>query len=53
MPSTVSLEVVGGPFVAIPWTSGMTAQDAIEAAYDIHLRASILRARPRLPGAHD
>jgi hypothetical protein len=34
MPSTVSLEVVGGPFVAIPWTSGMTAQDAIEAAYN-------------------
>jgi hypothetical protein len=34
VPSTVSLEVLGGPFVSIPWTSGMTAQGAIEAAYN-------------------
>jgi hypothetical protein len=34
MPSTVSLEVVGGPSVQVPWRSGMTAQDALEAAYD-------------------
>lgn len=34
MPSTVSLEVVGGPFVAVPWKAGMTAQDALEAAYN-------------------
>jgi hypothetical protein len=34
MPSTVTLEIVDGPFVAIPWTSGMTAQDAIEGAYN-------------------
>jgi len=34
MPATVSLEVVGGPFVEVPWKTGMTAQDALEAAYD-------------------
>jgi len=34
MSSTVSLEVVGGPSVQVPWTTGMTAQDALEAAYD-------------------
>jgi hypothetical protein len=34
MASTVSLEVVGGPFVQVPWKANMTAQDALEAAYD-------------------
>jgi hypothetical protein len=34
MPSTVSLEVAGGPFVQVPWQAGMTAQDALEAAYN-------------------
>lgn len=34
MPSSVRLEIVGGPSVEIPWKAGMTAQDALEAAYD-------------------
>jgi hypothetical protein len=34
MPSTVSLEVVGGPSVEVPWKAGMTAQDALEAAFN-------------------
>jgi hypothetical protein len=34
MASIVSLEVVGGPSVQIPWRADMTAQDAVEAAYD-------------------
>jgi hypothetical protein len=34
MPSTVSVEVGGGPFVQVPWIADMTAQDALEAAYD-------------------
>jgi hypothetical protein len=34
MPSTVSLEVVGGPSVQVPWTADMTAQNALEAAFD-------------------
>jgi hypothetical protein len=34
MPSTVSLEVVGGPCVLVPWKADMTAQDALELAYD-------------------
>ena len=34
MSSTVSLEVAGGPSVQVPWRTAMTAQDALEAAYD-------------------
>jgi len=34
MPPTVSLEVVGGPYVELPWKPNMTAQDALEAAFD-------------------
>lgn len=34
MSSNVGVEVVGGPSVQVPWTQGMTAQDALEAAYD-------------------
>lgn len=34
MSGSVSVEVVGSPTVRVPWTQGMTAQDAIEAAYD-------------------
>src|SRR5260370_17458596 len=34
MASAVSLEVVGGPSVQVPWKLNMTAQDALEAAYD-------------------
>ena len=34
MPSTVSLEVVGGPSVQLPWKASMTAQETLEAAYD-------------------
>lgn len=34
MPSTVSVEVVGGPSVQVKWKAGMTAQDALESAYD-------------------
>ena len=34
MPSSVSVEVVGGPSVQVPWKQNMTAQDALEAAYD-------------------
>jgi hypothetical protein len=34
MASTVSLEVAGGPSVQVPWKLNMTAQDALEAAYD-------------------
>jgi hypothetical protein len=34
MPSTVSLEVVGGPLVQVLWKANMTAQDALEAAYN-------------------
>lgn len=35
MPLNVSLEVAGGPFVEVPWKAGMTAQDALEAAYNL------------------
>jgi hypothetical protein len=34
MPSSVSLEVVGGLTVQLSWKANMTAQDALEAAYD-------------------
>lgn len=34
MPSAVTLQVVGGPSVGVPWKQNMTAQDALEAAYD-------------------
>jgi hypothetical protein len=32
--STITVQVVGGPSVTIPFTAGMNAQQAIEAAYD-------------------
>jgi hypothetical protein len=34
MASNVSVEVIGGPSVKVPWTLNMTAQDALEAACD-------------------
>lgn len=34
MASSVSLEVAGGPLVEVPWKTGLTAQDALEAAYN-------------------
>lgn len=34
MSGYVSVEVVGGPTAQVPWTPGMTAQEAIEAAYN-------------------
>ena len=34
MPSNVSLEVVDGPSVEVPWKAGMTVQDALEDAYN-------------------
>lgn len=34
MSLTVTLEVIGGPSIEVPWKSGMTAQNALEAAYD-------------------
>jgi hypothetical protein len=32
--TTVKVTVEGGPSVDVPWAEGMTAQDALEAAYD-------------------
>ena len=34
MGASVTVEAVGGPTVQLPWTQGMTAQQAIEAAYN-------------------
>ena len=31
---TVTVEVAGGPEVAVPWTQGMNAQQALEEAYN-------------------
>jgi hypothetical protein len=36
MPSNVSLEVAGGPFVEVPWKTGRTTQDALEAKREFH-----------------
>lgn len=30
----VKIEIKGGPSVAVPWTSGMSAQDALELAWN-------------------
>lgn len=34
MTASVVVEVAGGLTAAVPWTQGMTAQQALEAAYD-------------------
>jgi len=34
MGASVTVEVVGGPTVQVAWTQNMTAQQALEAAYD-------------------
>lgn|SRR5262249_199305 len=34
MGASVSVEVVGGPSVQVPWIQGMTGQQALEAAYN-------------------
>jgi hypothetical protein len=34
MATTVGVEVSGGPSVQVSWTQNITAQDALEAAYD-------------------
>jgi hypothetical protein len=36
MPSgNVSITVVGGPTIQVPWASGMNAQQALERAFDL------------------
>jgi hypothetical protein len=34
MAASVGVEVVGGPSIQVPWKQNMTAQEALEAAYD-------------------
>jgi hypothetical protein len=34
MSEQVTIEITGGPSVSVPWTSGMSAQDALELAWN-------------------
>jgi uncharacterized protein DUF4430 len=34
-PNIVTVQVVNGPTIKVPWTAGMNAQQALERAYDV------------------